>query len=82
MPEGTIMDSPEGENIKIIVARSGLRASDEWVSEKRDVYEDYLKAFGVEPKRGVGAVAIMCDADSTGSVAESKFDEITIASRI
>ena len=76
------MDSPEGSHVKIIVVRSGPSDQDEWKSEKRNVYEDYVDAFGSEPKRRVGAIAIMCDADSTGSVAESKFDEITIASQI
>jgi len=82
LPEGTVMDSPEGSNVKIIVVRSGPSDQDKWKSEKRNVYEDYVDAFGSEPKRKVGAIAIMCDADSTGSVAESKFDEITIASQI
>lgn len=82
IPEGTVVDSPEGDNIKIVVARSGECDRDEWKFERRNVYDDYVKAFGAKPSLGVGAVAIMCDADSTKSLAESKFDEITISSRI
>lgn len=80
VPEGTVINSPEGENIKIIVVRSGECGQDEWRSEKRNVYEDYVNAFGSKPTLSVGAVALMCDADSTKSLAESKFDEIAISS--
>ena len=44
------------------------------------MYEDYIKAFGKPPDKEVGAVAIMCDADSTKTSAESLFDDITISS--
>ncbi len=82
LPEDSVVQSPEGENIKIIVARSGPCAEGEWKEEKRNVYEDYLKAFGTKPTLGVGAVAIMCDADSTKTEAASKFDDITVSSEI
>ena len=77
-PAGTIMKSPEGDNIMLIVARSGKAKGQEWVNERRNVYEDYVLAFGKPPERRVGAIAIMCDADSTKSDAESMFDDITI----
>jgi len=48
LPLGTIISSPEGDNIKMIVARSGVDDSGEWKCENRNVYEDYMKAFGVE----------------------------------
>jgi len=82
LPEGSVVDSPEGDNIKIIVARSGACAEGEWKQEKRNVYEDYLKVFGAKPALGVGAIAIMCDADSTKTEAASKFDDITVSSEI
>lgn len=81
IPAGTILDSPFGDNVKVIVARSGRAAEGEWASETCNVYEDYVKAFGKEPNRKVGAIAIMCDADGTKTSAESLFDDITIESR-
>ena len=78
LPVGTIIDSPSGDNVKMIVIRSGKPESDAWISEKRNVHEDYLKAFGREPGLKAGAVAIMCDADSAKTQAESMFDEIMI----
>ena len=78
IPAGTIIDSPYGDNIKIIVARKGKIAEGEWVTETYNVYEDYIKAFGKKPNMRVGAIAIMCDADSTKTSAESLFDDIVI----
>lgn len=76
LPLGTIINSPFGDNIKMLVVRSG-KSEEEWVSETRNVYEDYKKVFGKKPGR-VGAVAIMCDADGTRTAAEALFDQITI----
>jgi hypothetical protein len=79
LPAGVIMDSPRGNNIKQIIVRSGPPADNvQWYSESRNVYEDYVKAFGKKPARSAGAVAIMCNADNTKSKAESLFDEISI----
>ncbi len=80
IPVGTIIDSPFGKNVKIIIVRTGKSPEGEWVSESRNAYEDYIKAFGKKPNRRVGAVAIMCDADGTKTSAESLFDDITIES--
>jgi len=62
LPVGTILDSPHGSNVKLIVVRSGYAPEGEWVNETRNAYEDYIQAFGKKPNLGVGAVAIMCDA--------------------
>ena len=81
IPAGTIIDSPSGKNVKIIVVRSGGAPNGEWLIETRNVYQDYLKAFGGKPRR-VGAIAIMCDADSTKTSAASSFDDIAIESEL
>ena len=81
VPVGTVIDSPfSDENVKLIVVRSGRAAEGEWLSETRNVYEDYIKAFGEKPRLHPGAIAIMCDADSTKTSAESLFDDIVIES--
>lgn len=80
LPKESIMNSPDADNVKLVVIRTGEKEAGEWISESRNVYEDYIKAFGQEPKRGVGAIAMMCDADNTKSQAESLFDNITIES--
>ncbi|MFH0912973.1 MAG: DUF3047 domain-containing protein [Candidatus Omnitrophota bacterium] len=77
LPEGTVMTSPYYRNIKIIVAESGEKNLGKWVSEKRNIYEDFKKAFGRAPGH-VGAIAIMTDTDNTISTAEADYDEIKV----
>lgn len=82
LPAGTITKSYLGDNVRIIVARSGgPEPEGEWVQEERNIYDDYTKAFGRPPSMSAGAVAIMCDADSTMTEAASMFDEIYIGSQ-
>lgn len=77
-PVGTITDSPVGDNVRIIVIRSGKDNASEWSTETRNMYDDYRMVFGAESARHAGAIAIMCDADGTQSTAESAFDNIAI----
>lgn len=76
--EGTISASPYSKNLQLIVAQSGKEEGVEWVYEKRDIYKDYVEAFGEEPRLDIGAISFMTDADSTGSSAEAFYDEIKI----
>jgi len=81
LPVETIINSPFGDNVKMMVVRSGKTTGEEWVSEVRNVYEDYIKVFGKDPGIKVGAIAIMCDSDGTKTSAESLFDDIVIESQ-
>lgn len=78
---GTISSSPYSNNIKLIVTESGLNETDRWVAEERDIYEDYISAFNTKPALNIGAIAFMCDSDSTKSSAEAFFDEIKVFHR-
>ncbi|MFH1594088.1 MAG: DUF3047 domain-containing protein [Candidatus Omnitrophota bacterium] len=62
------------DNIKILVLQTGVES--DWRYEKRDIYEDYVRLFGEEPKLNIGAVAFMTDADSTKTSAVALYDEI------
>lgn len=79
LPVGTVINSPNGANVKTIVVRSGKGEEGKWYAETRDVYEDYSSAFGKKPGMKVGAVALMCNADNTKSEAQAMFDEIAIS---
>jgi hypothetical protein len=77
LPVGTIKESPYSKNIKIIIIESGSKNINKWVHEKRNIYEDYKKAFGRKPGK-VGAIAIMTDTDNTQSTAEAHYDELKV----
>ena len=78
IPKGTISPSPYSPNLQLIVIERGREKIGKWVSEKRDLYEDYVAAFGVEPKIKAGAIVFMTDSDSTGTKAQALYDDIKI----
>jgi len=78
LPEGTIKSSPYSDNIKLIVAESGKDNINRWVLEKRNIPEDYKKAFGCKCPARVGAIALMTDSDNTISTAEAFYKDIKV----
>ncbi len=79
LPVGSVASSPFSDRVKLFVIRSGKPPEGEeeqWRVEERNVYQDYLKLFGKEPKRPLGAVALMSDSDNTGTHSESDFGDI------
>lgn len=74
---GTSGDSAYTKKIKVLVLRSGGAGAD-WVSEERDVCEDYRKLFGEEPRLNIGAISFMTDSDSTDTEATSSYAEIKV----
>lgn len=78
LPEGTLITSPYFKNIKLIVAESGRKNIGKWVFERHNIYEDYKKAFGKEPRSKVGAIALMTDTDNTLSTAEALYKDIKV----
>lgn len=51
---------------------------DAWVTEVRNVKEDFLAGFDREPPGKVGALAVLADADETKSEAEADFDDFVV----
>ncbi|MHB8482507.1 MAG: DUF3047 domain-containing protein [Nitrospiria bacterium] len=74
-PKGTAVTSTKSSKTRYFVLEQGTPHLNEWISESRNVYEDYLKLFGEEPGR-VGGVSVMIDSDDTASSAESYFRNI------
>ena len=74
---GTTTESPYSSKTKIVVLRNHSSPLGTWVSEKLNVYEDYKRLFGREPKH-VKAIGIMSDSDNTGSRAEAHYKGIRI----
>ncbi len=73
---GTIASSPYSDNIKIVILEAGEKA--EWVKTERDIYKDYVEAFSAKPQLQIGAIAFMCDSDSTKTRAEAFFGDIKL----
>lgn len=61
----------------MLACQRGAEKAGGWVSERRNVLEDYRRIFGEDPPP-VGAVAIMTDTDNTGEAAVAYYDDIRI----
>ena len=60
---------------RMIAVTSGRERLGEWVTHRRDVRADWRAAFGEAPGR-IHGVAIMTDADNTGSTARALYGRI------
>jgi len=60
---------------RVIVLQAGKEILNQWVTEKRNVYEDYKRLFGKEPPN-VGGAIFYINSQHTQSLAESFLDEI------
>lgn len=74
-PKGTVVSNPYVERVKMIVVESGAERLNQWMSEERNIYEDYKKAFGEEPPM-ISGIAVMTDTDNTGESATAFYGDI------
>jgi len=64
MPKNSSAPSPYTANAMIIAVESGDGNAGNWVTEERNIHEDYKRLFGEAPPT-LGAVAVMSDTDDT-----------------
>lgn len=69
-PVGTVVKSEKTGTITYIVLRSGPGEAGKWITERRNVAEDFRKVYGEEPENP-GAVSVSIDSNDTSSTAES-----------
>jgi DUF3047 family protein len=74
-PVGTMVTSPKAPNVKIIVVESGPARRGAWQRQRRNVAADYELLFR-RPAPRVGAIAVMIDANDTGSSAEATIGDL------
>jgi hypothetical protein len=68
-------ESPAWSKSKVIVLQAGSKNLNQWVQEKRNVYEDYKRLFKKEPPKA-GGVTLYINSQHTQGKAESCFAEI------
>jgi hypothetical protein len=74
-PAGSVVRSEKTATVTYIVMRSGTADLGKWITEQRNVAEDYKKIYGGQPD-GPGIISIAIDSDDTASSAESFFGPI------
>ena len=80
-PIGTMAPNPYTDRVNMIVIESGKTRLNEWITEERNVYEDYMKAFGENPPK-ISGVAIMTDTDNTKESAVAYFGDIVFKKEV
>jgi len=68
----SIIPSAHTSQVKMLVVASGSNGLGTWQSVRRDVAEDYRRAYGAEPGPVLG-VAVMTDTDNTGNKAVGEY---------
>ena len=76
VPKEKILRSRKQLMVHYIVMRSGKKDLKKWITERRNVLEDYRKIFSSVPPK-IGGISIMIDSDDTNSTAESFIKNIT-----
>jgi hypothetical protein len=74
---GTEAWSAYTDRVRVIVLRNRGDAIGDWVSERRDIIDDYLRAFGGQPVP-VSGLAIAADTDQTGERVTAWFGDISL----
>ena len=74
-PVGTMVPNPYTDRVYMFVTQSGSAKLNQWVTEERNIYEDYKKAFGEDPPN-ISGVAIMTDTDNTKESAVAYYGDI------
>lgn len=75
VPKGSFFPNPDTNKAIMVAAESGPENTGVWISEARNVYEDYKRLFGAEPP-GIAYIAIMTDTDNTGEEAYAWYSDI------
>jgi len=70
-PVGTIAKSESSALVTYVVVRSGTAELGRWLTETRNVYEDFKRIYGEAPTEPIGAISVAIDSNDTRSNAES-----------
>ena len=71
----SIIPSAHTGQVKMLVVSAGTEGLGKWQSVRRDLAEDYRRAYGAEPGPVLG-VAVMTDTDNTGEKAVGEYADI------
>jgi hypothetical protein len=76
-PVGTVIVNPRSDRIRKIVVDSGTEHLGRWRDHRRNLADDYRRAFGEAPGN-LTSMALMADSDNTQSSARTWFGAIQL----
>jgi hypothetical protein len=75
-PVGAIFKSEKTGTVTYVVVRSGPSDVGKWITERRNVFEDFKKIYSDSPSEDAGVISVLIDSNDTRSSAESFVGEI------
>jgi len=75
-PAGASFASAKVSTVHFIVVRSGSADLGKWITETRNVLDDFKKIYGEEPDVPAAGITLSINSQNTGSRAEAYFGEI------
>ncbi len=81
VPKETRVPNPYVDRVMMIAVQSGEEKVGSWVTEERNIYQDYVESFGHPPPLTSG-VAIMTDTDNTGETSTAFYGDIIFKSAL
>jgi hypothetical protein len=76
-PVDTVITNPNTSRVRKIVVSSGEAGVGAWQTYRRNIIEDYRRAYGNNPGRLIG-VAILTDTDNTRQIASAQYGKIRL----
>lgn len=80
LPKDQAITNAYTENFMMIAVESGPDRTGQWITEERNIYEDYRRYFGEDPPK-VGAIGFMTDTDDTGEQASACFGAFSVRNK-
>ncbi len=77
IPVETALPSPQIDRIRMVVVERGDGRVGQWLNYRRNVLDDYRRAYGEEPA-DIVAVGVLTDSDNTQQVVRSHYGDITL----
>ncbi|HVJ23159.1 MAG TPA: DUF3047 domain-containing protein, partial [Burkholderiales bacterium] len=79
VPAETVIRSPYTDRVRMIVVESGVQRAGQWVEVRRNVLEDFRRAYAEEPG-DIVAVGLMTDPGDDYSRRRTFYGDITFRS--
>lgn len=76
-PVEDVIVNPRIDRIRKLVVERGESQLQRWRHYRRNLREDFIRAFG-EPPGALKGIALMTDADNTGSQAEAWYGDVKV----
>ena len=77
-PRDAIVSNFRTDRIRYLVAESGAARLGQWTSYRRNLVDDYQRAFGAAPK-GVFSIGVLSDTDDLGVTTEAWYGTLAVS---